>query len=145
MVQRPLRQDQLPKRIDKPTPDQDQNYPYQIIDLFSEVGYGLRSLQWPDEYASQEENDWYRSQNDANQLIHGKSFPNPSLADLFCGGRFALDRISLRGQIARLPRRNLCLPLRLSSGPTARRAGDVPAAHERNLEKVRNAHYIVRY
>src|SRR6516165_3583551 len=73
MVQRPLRQDQLPKRIDKPTPDQDQDYPYQIIDLFSEVGHGLRSLQLPHEYGSQEENDRYRSQDDTYQLIHGKS------------------------------------------------------------------------
>ena len=73
MVQRPLRQDRLPKRIDKPTPDQDQDYPYQIIDLFSEVGHGLRPLQLPHEYGSQEENDRYRSQNDSYQLIHGES------------------------------------------------------------------------
>src|SRR5215472_2193801 len=39
-------------------------------------------------------------------------------ADLLHGGRFALDRVSLRGQIARLPRRNLCSPLPLSGGST---------------------------
>ena len=118
MVQRPLRQDRLPNRIDKPTPDQDQDYPYQIIDLFSEVGYGLRSLQVPHECGSQEENDRYRSQNDSYQLIHGESSQILLWPTYFTGGRFALDRVSLRGQIARLPRRNLCSPLPLSGGST---------------------------
>jgi hypothetical protein len=75
VVQRPLGQDQLPERIDKPTPDQDQDYPYHVVDLFSEVGHGLRPLQLPHEYGSQEKNDWQRGQNDAYQLIHSKVFP----------------------------------------------------------------------
>jgi hypothetical protein len=91
MVQRPLRQDQLPKRVDKPTPDQDQDDPYQIVNLLSEVGHGLRSPQSPDEYGSQEENEWYRSQNDAYQLIHDKVFPNP--ADLFGFTRECASRV----------------------------------------------------
>ena len=91
---------------------------YQIIDLFSEVGHGLRSLQLPDEYGSQEENDRHRSQNDSYQLIHGESSQILRWPTYFTGGRFALDRVSLRGQIARLPRRNLCSPLPLSGGST---------------------------
>jgi hypothetical protein len=65
MVERTLRQDQLPKRVDKPTPDQDQDDPYHVVDLLSEVGHGSRSPQSPDEYGSQEENERYRDQNDA--------------------------------------------------------------------------------
>ena len=179
MVQRPLRQDRLPKRIDKPTPDQDQDYPYQIIDLFSEVGHGLRPLQLPHEYGSQEENDRYRSQNDSYQLIHGESSQILRWPTYFTGGRFALDRVSLREQIAAAAQSLLAttsqrrihtrpcasrqgalevaaahmapatwLPkwsVRWDRGPTARRTGDVPAADERNLEKVRNAHYILWY
>jgi hypothetical protein len=91
MIQRTLRQDQLPKRVDKPTPDQDQDDPYQIVGLFSEVGQGLRSPQSPDEYDPQEKNERYCSQNDANQLIHDKVFQNPSLADLLHGDRFAVS------------------------------------------------------
>jgi hypothetical protein len=62
--------------MDKPAADQDQDHPYQIIDLFPEVGHGLRSLQLRYEDVSQEQNDWYRSQNDSQQLIHGKNLPN---------------------------------------------------------------------
>ena len=76
------------------------------------------SLQLPDEYGSQEENDRYRSQNDTYQLIHGESSQILLWPTYSTGGRFALDRVSLRGQIARLPRRNLCSPLPLSGGST---------------------------
>jgi len=137
------------------------------------------SLQLPDEYGSQEENDRHRSQNDSYQLIHGKSSQIHLWPTYSTGGRFALDRVSLREQIAAEAQSLLAttsqrrihtrpcasrqgalevaaahtapatwLPkwsVRWDRGPTARRAGDVPAADERNLEKVRNAHYIVRY
>ena len=166
MVQRPLRQDRLPNRIDKPTPDQDQDYPYQIIDLFSEVGHGLRSLQVPHEYGSQEENDRYRSRMMLINLYMAslpKSFfgrPIPRGA-VRAGSRITTRtnrpiakaqsllattsqrRIHTRSCASRQGALEVAAAhrapatwlskwsVRWDRGPTARRAGDVPAADER--------------
>jgi hypothetical protein len=78
MGQRTLAQDQLPQRGDKPAPDQDQDDPCQIVDLFSEVGHGLLSPQSPDEYGSHEENERSPCQSWAGFTIGTFGFEYPT-------------------------------------------------------------------
>jgi hypothetical protein len=68
---RPSVQNKGRDRIKNSTSDQEQHHPNQTVDLLLEIGHRLRCLlRLPREYGSQEENDGYRSQNDAYQLKH---------------------------------------------------------------------------
>src|SRR5262249_55985560 len=62
---------QFSDRVDDPATDSEQDHPYQIVDLLSEIGNSqLHRLRSPEEDGSQEQDDRYRSHKNRDQLVH---------------------------------------------------------------------------
>jgi len=63
--------DQACDRINENTTDNEQDHPYQIIDLLLEFGESPRCLlRPPHKDGSQQENDRHGSRNDDDELVH---------------------------------------------------------------------------
>src|SRR5215475_7783780 len=62
---------QFSDRVHDPATDSEQDHPYQIVDLLSEIGNSqLHRLRSPEEDGSQEQDDRYRSHKNRDQLVH---------------------------------------------------------------------------